>query len=362
VNKGSRRPVLALALAVPAALAGWARITVPLRFSFPTDHGSHPAFRTEWWYTTGLLTDADGHQLGFQLTFFRQGLDLSLPTRDSSALRARQVLAAHLAVADIGGGRVRFAERVGRIAGGLAGAGQDDLDVFLDSWEMRRLPDGAIVLGADDRERSMAVSLRLVPEKPLVLQGDAGISHKGPEPDNASAYVSYTRLAASGQLTLDGREHVVNGQAWFDHEWGTDQLGTGVVGWDWLGLRLGDGRELMVYRFRRSDGSEAAQSAGTIVERDGATRHLGVNDFTLEPLAWWRSPHSGARYPNRFRVRVASAGLDLEVRAVVVDAELDARASTGTVYWEGPVAVSGSVAGEGYAELTGYASAMSGLL
>jgi predicted secreted hydrolase len=359
VNRGSRRPVLALALAVPAALVGWARITAPLKFSFPADHGSHPAFRTEWWYTTGLLTDAEGHRFGFQLTFFRQGLDPSPPVPGSSALRARQVLAAHLAVAEIGAGRVRFAERVGRITGGLAGASRDDLDLFLDDWEMRRRPDGAIVLAADDRERSMAVGLRLLPEKPLVLQGEGGVSRKGSEPDNVSAYLSYTRLAVSGRLRLDGRDHAVHGQAWYDHEWGTNQLGPGIVGWDWLGLRLADGRELMVYRLRRNDGSEAAQSAGTVVDRDGTLHHLSANDFTLEPLAWWRSPRSGARYPERFRVRVPSAGLDLEVCALVADAELDARASTGTVYWEGPVAVSGSVTGEGYAELTGYAGALS---
>jgi predicted secreted hydrolase len=361
VSRGRRVPVLALAVAVPAALTGWARITAPLRLSFPADHGSHPAFRTEWWYTTGLLTDEEGQRFGFQLTFFRQGLDPSPPAAGSSTLRARQVLAAHLAVAEIGAGRVRFAERVGRIAGGLAGASRNDLDLFLDDWEMRRLADGAIVLAADDRERSMAVGLRLAPEKPLVLQGDGGISRKGPEPDNASAYVSYTRLAGRGRLRLDGRDHAVHGQVWYDHEWGTNQLGPGVIGWDWLGLRLGDGRELMVYRFRRNDGSEAAQSAGTVVDRDGTPHHLRANDFTLEPLAWWRGAHSGARYPTRFRVRVASAGLDLEVRALVADAELDARASTGTVYWEGPVAVSGTVTGEGYAELTGYAGAMSGL-
>jgi predicted secreted hydrolase len=361
VSKGSRVPVLALAVAVPAALSGWARITAPLRLSFPADHGAHPAFRTEWWYTTGLLADAGGRRFGFQLTFFRQGLDPSPPAAGSSTLRARQVLAAHLAVAEIGAGRVRFAERVGRIGGGLADADRDDLDVFLDDWQMRRLPDGGIVLAANDRDRSMAVRLRLAREKPLVLQGDGGISQKGPELDNASAYVSYTRLATSGRLTVDGREHVVHGQAWFDHEWGTDQLGEGIVGWDWFGLRLADGRDLMLYRLRRRNGSQAAQSAGTIVDRDGTTHHLSAKEFTLEPLAWWRSSHSGATYPTRFRVRVAGAGLDVEVRALVPDAELDGRASTATIYWEGPVSVTGTVAGEGYAELTGYATPMSDL-
>jgi predicted secreted hydrolase len=353
--RGSLLAALALMVTAPATAAEWARITAPPTLAFPRDHGSHPAFRSEWWYVTGTLAGADGRRYGFQLTFFRQGLDPSPPTAGLSALRARQVLAAHLAVAEIGSGTMRFAERVRRIAAGMAGSSENDLDVFLDDWEMRRLPNGAIALVAGDRESGHALTLELQPAKPLVLQGEGGVSRKGPEPGNASIYVSLTRLAARGRLTVGGRERSVQGEAWFDHEWGTSELGAGVVGWDWLGLRLADGRELMLYRLRAADGSAARLSAGTLVERDGTARRLAVDDFTLEPLSWWSSPRTAARYPARVHVRVPGAGLDLEVRPEIPDAELDARASTGTVYWEGPVAVTGTVAGEGYFELTGYA-------
>jgi predicted secreted hydrolase len=261
-------------------------------------------------------------------------------------------------VAEVGRGTMRFAQRVRRIAAGMAGAREDDLNLFLDDWEMRLLPSGAITFIADDRDSGTALTLELEPGKPLLLQGENGLSRKGPEPGNASVYVSFTRLAARGRLTLDGRERAVQGEAWFDHEWGTSQLGAGVVGWDWLGLRLADGRELMLYRLRNADGSAAPQSAGNLVERDGTTHRLAVSDFTLEPLSWWTSPRTGARYPARVRVRVPAVGLDLEVRPEIADAELDARASTGTIYWEGPVAVAGTATGEGYLELTGYAGSM----
>jgi predicted secreted hydrolase len=198
--------------------------------------------------------------------------------------------------------------------------------------------------------------LELQASKPLVLQGEGGLSRKGPDPGNASVYVTFPRLAARGRIALDGRERAVQGEAWFDHEWGTTQLGAGVVGWDWLGLRLADGRELMLYRLRAADGTAAPPSAGTIVERDGTVRRLAASDFTLEPLSHWTSPRTGAHYPARLRVRVPSAALTLEVRPEIADAELDARASTGTIYWEGPVAVTGTSAGEGYLELTGYAA------
>ena len=355
MTRGKRLAAIALVIAASAVGGEWVRIVAPLALSFPSDHASHPSFRTEWWYATGQLADPGGRRYGLQITFFRQGLDSSSPTPGSSALRARQVLAGHLAVAEIGQKKARFAERVRRVAAGLAGASENDLDVFLDDWEIKRLASGAIVVVATDRDRGLALTLELQPLKPLVLHGEGGVSRKGPEPGNVSAYVSYTRMAARGRLTLDGRERAVQGEAWFDHEWGSTQLGAGIVGWDWLGIRFADGRELMLYRLRAADGSVASQSAGTLVERDGTTRRLAATEFAIEPLSWWASPRTGARYPARLRARVPGASIDLEVRPEVPDSELDARASSGTVYWEGPVAVTGTATGEGYLELTGYA-------
>lgn len=347
---------------VVAALAtpGWRLLTVPPALGFPADQGAHPAFRTEWWYTTATLTARGGSRYGVELTFFREGLEAGPAAAGESALRARQLLAAHLGLVEMSTGRVRFAQRVRRAAAGLAAAASGGLDVFVDDWAMRQTADGAISIAADDRDAGVSIRLDLRPEKPLVLHGDHGLSRKGPEPGNASVYVSFPRLAAHGTLSVDGRAVEASGQAWFDHEWGTSQLGAGVVGWDWFGLRLGDGRELMLYRLRRADGSGAPESAGTLVERDGTPRRLSAADFAVAPSAWWVSPRTSARYPARWRVAVPGFSLDLDVRPEVADAELDARRSTGTIYWEGPVAVTGSTAGEGYAELTGYATSLAG--
>src|SRR5687768_5109826 len=54
--------------------AGYARALEPRAFQFPEDHGPHPDFRTEWWYWTGNLSTADGHDFGYQLTLFRSAL------------------------------------------------------------------------------------------------------------------------------------------------------------------------------------------------------------------------------------------------------------------------------------------------
>ena len=352
---------LLLLLAGPLLAAGaWETVVAPPALSFPRDHGAHDSFRSEWWYVTGRLRDAAGREFGFQLTFFRQGLDPSSPAPGGSALRARQVLAAHLALGEIGDGRMRFAERTRRVAGGLAAASAEDLELFLDDWEMRRAPGGTVALAAFDRDVGIGIRLELAPSAPLVLHGDRGISRKGPGTGNASVYVSWTRLAARGSVTLDGRTAQVDGIAWFDHEWGSSQLGPGVAGWDWFGLRLTDGRDLMVYRLRAADGSAAAESSGTLVAPDGMSRRLAASDFTVSARTWWTSPRTRARYPAVVRIAVPSAGLDLETRPLIPDSELDAVRSTGIVYWEGPVGVAGSVSGEGYAEMTGYAGSMAG--
>ena len=356
------RRLLPLLLAAPLLAAGWETVEAPPDLRFPRDFGSHPSYRTEWWYVTGMLRDARGGQTGFELTFFRQGLDPSPPQPWASALRARQALAAHLALGAVGDRAMRFAQRVRRIGGGLAAASAEDLDVFLDDWTMRRRTDGTIVVAAADRDAGIALELALAPSRPLVLEGDRGMSRKGPGPGNASVYVSWTRLAARGRVELDGRQAEVEGTAWLDHEWGSSQLGPGVAGWDWLGVRLADGRDLMLYRLRRADGSADADSAGTLVAPDGSTRLLAASEFTLTPRTWWTSPRTGARYPATLRVAVPCAGIDVEAGPLVPDSELDATRSAGTVYWEGPVALAGSVAGEGYLEMTGYAGSMAGKL
>jgi predicted secreted hydrolase len=341
----------------PSERAEWRRIGAPFTARFPRDHGAHLDVRTEWWYATGELADESGERFGYELTIFRQGLDPSLPEPSQSGLRARHVFAAHLALVDVAAGKLVHAERVRRATPGLAEASESDLDARLDAWTMQRREDGTLALAALDRDAAIGIALELAPSKPLVMHGPGGVSEKGQEPGNASAYMSWTRLATRGHITIGGREIAVAGESWFDHEWGTSQLGAGVVGWDWFGLRLADGREVMLYRLRRADGSAAAQSACTVVMRDGATASLSSADFALESLATWTAP-DGHAYPSRWKLAIAAHGIAVEIATQVEDCIVDGRASTGTVYWEGPVRVTGSVKGSGYGELTGYSGSL----
>jgi len=340
---------------------GWRAVEPGLALEYPRDHGSHPAYRTEWWYLTGELADeASGERFGFQLTLFRSGMDPRPLEADQSPLRLRHVFAGHLALTEIARGRARFAERLRRGGTPLAFASERDLEVRVEDWTLARGADDELALRAGDPAQGFALELELAPRKALVLHGERGYSRKGGGAGNASAYASWTRLAASGTLARDGRELAVRGEAWFDHEFGSSVLPEGVVGWDWLALRLDGNAELMLFRLRRADGTLDPASAGTWVAPDGSARPLRSSDFELRATTTWTSPRSRGVYPAGWTLRVPSEGLDVALFPEEADCEWNTAASTGVTYWEGPLRVSGSRAGSGYAELTGYAGSMGG--
>lgn len=357
-------PPLAASLAVAEAMAGdpagFLRAERPRPFAFPADHGPHDGYRTEWWYFTGTLFGEGGRAFGYQLTFFRNALAPGPHPAGASALRARTVWMAHLALSDERGGRFRWAERLAREAIGLAGARAEPFRVWVEGWEASA-PDGTLApLALRARAEGLAIDLTLAPERPVVLQGEAGLSAKGPEAGNASYYYSIPRLATRGEVTLDGERFAVEGRSWLDREWSTSALAPELEGWDWLALQLDDGRDLMLYRLRRRDGSADPFSAAAVIEPAGDVRRLAAGDFALRPLGRWTSPRGGD-YPAAFRVEVPSLGLELEARPRLADQEL-----TGLVrYWEGAVRVTGRspegpIGGQGFLEMTGYADAPPG--
>lgn len=347
------------AAAVSAALGGgadgaWARALAPRPFAFPADHGAHPDFRNEWWYVTGHLRDAAGRTYGYQFTLFRIGLAPG-PVPADSAWRAHQWYLGHFAVSDLAGGRHHARERYSRAALGLAGATLDPLAVWLEDWRLDGGPDAGFPMRIRARDGDLAIDLELRPLAPPVLQGEDGLSRKSAEPGNASYYYSYPRLATRGTLSVDGRARAVDGASWLDREWSTSALGPGQTGWDWFALQLADGRDLMLYRLRRADGSTDPHSAGTLSDAAGRTRRLAAGDFELVPEGRWSSPDAVTGYPAGWQLRVPSAGLTLNVRPQLADQEL----RLSVRYWEGAVAVEGRdadgpVRGEGYLEMTQY--------
>jgi predicted secreted hydrolase len=316
--------------------------------TFPADHGSHPDFRTEWWYVTGWLETGQGPPLGFQVTFFRTrpNIDQANP----SAFAAKQVLFAHAALSDPKVGRLLHDQRVGRAGFGLAEAPVGDAAILLDDWSLRR--------GADDRWRSkvtardFTLDLTFAPTQPPILQGDRGYSRKGPQPGQASRYYSLPQLAVTGTVLRGGKRVAVTGRAWLDREWSSTLLDPNAVGWDWVGLNLDDGGALTAFQVRDKAGAPL-WAGGSFRGKDGRQAVFGPGDVTFATRRTWRSPRTGAAYPveRLLTVRLASGPRTFVLKPLFDDQELDSRLGGGPVYWEGAVTADGA---RGYLELTGY--------
>ena len=309
--------------------------------SFPKDHGAHPDSAIEWWYYTGHLRGDGGRVYGFQLTFFR----------------AREMSLAHFAWSDVARKEFRYEEKTHLTLPGIASAAVGRLAVVNEDWSAEE---------SGGRHRLHAagpgwdLSLALAPVKPPVLNGERGLARKGPGENDYSRYVSIPRLSVTGRMRRANAEEPLSGTAWFDHEWGPGGMPAGVVGWDWFALQLDDGSDLMLYRIRGLGGAATPFSSGTFVPAAGEPRAIPWKDVNLDVSASWKSPHSGARYPARWKLGVASLGLAVTITPLLADQELVTERSTGVTYWEGACRVEGTrqgrpLAGRAYAELTGYA-------
>ena len=346
----------AAALAVRDAAAQGPTRPAPL--AFPRDFGAHPETRIEWWYATGALQAAK-RRYGFQITFFRAATGVA--ERHPSRFAANQLVFAHAALSDLDQRRLRHDERIARSGFGIAEAAVGDTDVVLRDWRFRRE-------GIGDRSRYVArmpatgagfgFDLALETTQPMLLQGIGGLSRKGPRPEQSSRYYSQPQLAVGGTLSVDGASMPVTGRAWLDHEWSDAFLDADAVGWDWIGMNLDDGSALTAFRLRRRDGS--ALYAGGSFRRPGeAARDFGPSEVTFEALRRWTSSASKATYPVEWTVDTPAGRYT--VKALLDSQELDSRASTGAIYWEGLSDLfdaSGQRAGGGYLEMTGYASAL----
>ncbi len=329
-------------------------------YRFPEDHGAHERFRTEWWYYTGHLTAAGGRQFGFQLTFFRRGIPPDQVKTHPSKWSIQQLYLAHFALTDLDSGRFLYADKLSREGLGKAGADTDRLRVWIDRWSVSMEDATSERQQLQAATDEFAIDLQVISGKPPALHGHQGVSRKGASPEQASHYYSLTQLATEGQIRVGTETFAVTGLSWMDHEFGSADLGRDVVGWDWFSLQLSDSTELMWYSLRREDGSADPLSSGTLVLADGHTQPLRAEDLTIEPLAYWTSPHSQARYPQRWRITAPSLKLNLDVVSLLADQELQTARSTRVTYWEGAVSAIGQVRGapvrgRGYVELTGYA-------
>ncbi len=327
----------------------------PREWTFPKDHGRHDGFKIEWWYFTGNLRDSAGRRFGYQLTFFRSAFVPRKAERESQ-WGMSDVYFAHAAVSDIGGKTFVFKDRLERARPGLAYAADQTLDVQLLDWSAKLNEGGDKSIALHAAEKDFAMDLVCTDGRGPFLEGPGGVNAKGREAGQASYYYSMTRLKTAGTLSVEGKTYQVDGLSWMDHEFSSNALGKDQVGWDWMGLQLTDGTDLMIYRLRRRSG-ETDYLSGTRVGADGQPRYLSADELAIEPSKDWKSPASGGSYPQQWKVRVKGFP-SITVKSEMPGQELTTSDSTDVTYFEGAAEVideKGEHAGEGYLEMTGYA-------
>jgi predicted secreted hydrolase len=347
VNKFFATLTCAFIFASAASSATYAPVTAGRTLRFPEDTGSHPAFRTEWWYVTGWLTASDGRPLGFQITFFRSkpGLEDGNP----SAFAPEQLIIAHCALSDPKRGQLLQDQRIRRAGFELAGAAEHNTRAWIEAWTLERR-DGAYLakISAED----FTFDFTLTETQPPLINGEAGFSRKGPDDGAASYYYSLPKLRVTGTLSEQGASSPVNGEAWFDHEWSSEYLDGQAAGWDWIGINLDGGGALMAFQIRGLDG-KARWSGGTLRE-GGTTQVLTPADVDFRAGRRWTSPRTAIAYPVEWTIHAGSR--EIRLQPLFDDQENDTRLSTGAIYWEGAVRAfdGGKQIGRGYLELTGY--------
>lgn len=344
-----------LLCAYSVAAQGPYKLALPgYHFEFPRDYFNHPEFQTEWWYYTGNVTASDGHHFGFELTFFRVGVN---PQSSGHTWDLHDLYLAHLALSDLDGKRFYHLERVNRAGPGIAGVDARDQRIWNGNWQVTWRGDDQLL---DCVDLQFSFSLSLHPQKPPIIHGQDGVSQKAEGPGHASYYFSLTRLQTQGTVQLQGKTFAVSGLAWMDHEFFTNQLAHDQIGWDWFSLQLSDNTELMLYRLRRAGGSIDPYSSGTYIDATGHCIHLREQDFSLDPENnAWRSDVTGALYPLHWRISVPTLELALQATTPLNSQELSGQSQLIPNYWEGAIQLNGtraraSVTGVGYLEMTGY--------
>ena len=338
-----------------AGESGQAHALTARALAFPQDRGSHPDFRTEWWYITGHATSVkpDNREFGFQLTFFRSRVTGTQGM--TSKFAARQLVFAHAAITDVRGQKLWHDQRIAREGFGVASASQQDMNIKLRDWSLKA--EGGNY-SADLSAADFALKLQFEETQSVLLQGKQGLSRKGPEEKQASYYYSQPQLATRGRLQVKGQSFEVTGKAWLDHEWSEELLHPRAVGWDWIGMNLDDGGALTAFRLRDKDGN-AVWDGGSFRSSRGELRIFSPGEVSFKPVRSWKSPLTQTSYPVQWSIYTPTAFYT--VTAVIDNQELDSRNSTGSIYWEGLSELldsQGKRVGVGYLEMTGYNQAL----
>lgn len=306
-----------------SAGAVWAAMLPALQpVVLPRDHGAHPAFQVEWWYTAGTIAGAPGEDYFWFATMW-SGAGFVVAKVNLVDLRSDRIVLSkeYLGVGALASGQTRF-----------------DVGDFKLGWRAHgawgRWSIDAPVPGAG------SLALTLTPVQRYVLNGPHGIVAEGP--GATSAYYSDPRLVARGTLVLGGHRSTVTGQGWLDHQWGNFATNAASWHWNWFACQFDNGSDLMLYQFISPSGRPTGVQSGTFVSARGAVTHpIRYQVLPLRPDVHPRG--ATGTYPLRWQLKVPSAHVDIA---------LDARARHQFIsneyipgFWEGAAAITRGGAG-----------------
>ncbi|MGI8670684.1 MAG: lipocalin family protein [Aridibacter sp.] len=325
----------------------------------PRDLSSHRNSQTEWWYYTGHAETSAGNRFGFELVFFKRRTDLDKFSLVPLRVFGNPIYFAHFAITDYQNKKFHYSHR--KSSNGLfdhpASASEKHFHLRLGDWSLRESGGNHILRASIGKDITFEATLK--PKKKPILNGKSkdGVSYK--DKGEASRYFSYTRMEMDGDIIWNGETEHFTGAAWMDREFGTWTPTENQKGWDWFSIQLDDETELMCYQLRNSTNGISDYSSGVFIEKNGEYTPLEHKDFSIEPTGFWKSPRTKATYPSTWKIKVPKFDLDLTVKPVIQDQELDTRGTTMIIYWEGACEVTGKsgendVKGNAYVELVGY--------
>ena len=347
---------LILALAINAQPSGH------YEWEFPTDHGAHHEFNTEWWYFTGHLTSATKENYGFELTFFR--VATSAKKLEGNEWIPGQVYLAHFALTDDSAQNFDFFDRLNRDSFQMAGAKLNTLHVWNGDWRVTLAKETIEIFA---QTSSIQLQLQLDGASPIILQGENGYSKKNHEGSQSSYYYSMPKLTGVGKLQIGNKtDNITVANVWFDHEFFNSEInsqnvnpfqqsvGKGYTGWDWFALQLDDGNNLMIAQVRSNDKTKGHYYFGTWSDQSGNKKRIDQSMIELIVIDNWKSKESKINYPSKWNIKVLELGIDVTITPSVPSQELNLHHLNQLSYWEGRCFVNGSHSGLAYVELVGY--------
>ncbi len=231
-----------------------------------------------------------------------------------------------------------------RMMAAEAAVSLDSLSLDFGGNRFRKLPTGEYALDLSVPQDGITLQLQFAIDKPVVRHGDSGVV-RGLSGEDMYYYFS-PRCRVSGRLGIDGVVADVDGDGWYDHEFGEHRDGSpsdAKVAWNWVAAQLDNGYEVSAYDL--IDKQDPSRSHGrwvVVIDPDGQQR--SYDDFVFDAMDSWTSTRTFNEYPTRYLLRVPAANIALDISAAFPQQEMITLISA-PGFWEGLVEITGTVDG-----------------